>query len=198
MPPETTAEDDDTPSRGRVIGIAIIAYALVACIAYFFLFELVPDFDQLEEQSNTVGVVAQFGPAAYAVPEVDLIISAEQRTIANLRLGRDTAALTTILLENPTITTIYVHPAMVQELDPRWLQEQYKAGKLMVAINTPLSVWAEVLDTDPQQPDMPFETFSTSPITVAILRYRADAPPLALTAAYNQFSQVPAFVQGLR
>lgn len=200
LPSETAPNDDDDDgvSRGRVLGIAIIAYLLVACTAYFFLFQIVPDFSEEATKADVPAVVAQFSPSAYAAPEVDVLVSAEQRTVANLRVGADTAALTTILAENPTITTIYVHPALVDELESHWLQEQYRAGKLMVAINTPLSRWAAVLDTVPQQPDLPFETFSTSPITVAILRYRADAPPLALTAAYTQFNQVPVLVQGLR
>ena len=195
--------DDTNPSRIRVIGMAVIGYALVACAAWFFLFELGSNVsDQVltpPASSNLVANVASpFPTAVYLAPPDDTLLTPEQRGYANMLVANDTAALATIMGNNPEIALIYLHPGMVESADANFLRQQYRNGKLIAALNTPLSVLAEKLEIVSTQADLPFEEFATAVISVSAVKNQPSGTPLAFTNAYGQFEQVPLVLDGLQ
>lgn len=199
-------ENEDTnPSRIRIIGMAVVGYALVACIGWFFLFELgslgeqmlgtaVPE-NQAIISDNALSI---FPTAVYLAPRDDIILTADQRGYANMLVAHDTAELATILGNNPNINLIYLHPAMLAESDANFLKLQYRNGKLIAALNTPLSVLTEKLDLPAMQDDLPFETFATAVISVSAVKNQPSGTPLTFTNAYNQFEQLPLVLDGLQ
>lgn len=197
--------EDTNSSRIRVIGMAVIGYAIVACAAWFFLFELGSIGDQMLDPAAAItdnqaaaNVTSTFPPAAYLAPLGDSLLTAEQRGYANMRVAHDTAALATILGNNPEITLIYLHPAAVENVDSAFLRQQYRNGKLIAALNTPLSQLTAVLDITPTQADLPFEEFATAVISVSAVKTQTSGTPLEFTNAYGQFEQVPLVLDGLQ
>ncbi len=195
--------EDTNPSRIRVIGMAIIGYALVACIAWFFLFELGSLGEQLlgtavPENQPASNIISSFPTAVYLAPPDDIILTPDQRGYANMQLAQNTTELATMLGNNPNITLIYLHPAMLDEVDANFLKLQYRNGKLIAAFNTPLSVLTAKLDLTTSQDDLPFETFATAVLSVSAVKNQPSGTPLLFTNAFGQFEQVPLVLNGLQ
>ena len=194
---------DTNPSRIRVIGLAVIGYVLVACAAWFFLFELGSNVSNQvltpPASGNVVANVASpFPTAVYLAPPDDAILTAEQRGYANMLIASNTTELATILGNNPEINLIYLHPAMLESADANFLKQQYRNGKLIAALNTPLSVLVAKLDVVSTQADLPFEEFATAVISVSAVKNQSSGTPLAFTNTYGQFEQVPLVLDGLQ
>lgn len=194
---EVTVIDDEKPNIGRVIGFALIGYLLVACSAYFFLFQLSPDtlFDETGEASNDI--VSPYPLSAYLTTENDTLLTPQEVAQANLQPVYTAVELATLLGNEPQIATIYIHPGMFNNLDSNVLKQQYANGRLIVALNTPLSQLAQTLDLTPTQPDLPLEEF-VSGTAVAAVKMREAGAPLEFVATYAQFEQIPAVLSGLR
>ena len=168
---ESEEEEESGSSRMRIIVFAILGYSIVACASYFFFFQLSADNLFEEEQpasADTAGIVSAFPAAAYVAPENDELLTAQQINTANLQPVNDAVALATLLGNNPDIRTIYIHPAMLSEIEPVVFQRHYQARKLLVAINTPLSELAAVLEITPSVPDLPLEEFVGGTAVAAI------------------------------
>lgn len=195
--------EDTNPSRIRVIGMAVIGYALVACIAWFFLFELGSLGEQLlgtavPDNQAASSIISSFPTAVYLAPPDDTILTPDQRGYANMQLVQNTTELATMLGNNPTINLIYLHPAMLEEVDASFLKRQYRNGKLIAALNTPLSVLTAKLELTTTQDDLPFETFATAVISVSAVKNQPSGNPLLFTNTFGQFEQVPLVLDGLQ
>ncbi len=194
--------NDTNPSWVRVLGMAVIGYVLVACVAWFFLFELGSMGEQLLNNlpgdAPAVNVVSPFPTAVYLAPADDVILTPAQRGYANLLVARDTTELATILGSHPEINLIYLHPGLIATADTAFLQQQYRNGKLIAALNTPLSVLAEKLGLTPNQPDIPLETFVTAVISLSAIKSLPSGGALQFTNTYGQFEQVPLVLDGLQ
>lgn len=196
---ETAPEEAEESSRGRVIVFAILVYAFIACAAYFFFYQLSPAnlLDTAANEEAAANIVSPYPAAAYLVPENDLLLTPAQMAMANLQPVNDSLALATLLGNEPSITTIYIHPAMLIQGETAIIKQQYNTGRLLVALNTPLSTLAAALDVTPTQPDLPLEEFVNG-TAVAAMKQRNNGPPLEFVATYAQFEQIPATLAGLR
>ncbi|MCB0034874.1 MAG: hypothetical protein KDE51_12665, partial [Anaerolineales bacterium] len=134
---------------------------------------------------------------AYLTPENDTLLTGQQMAEANLQTVHTAVELATLLGNEPQITTIYIHPGMFEDLDNTILKQQYANGRLIVALNTPLSQLAQTLDMTPTQPDLPLEEFVNG-TAVAAVKQRETGAPLEFVATYAQFEQIPAVLSGLR
>lgn len=198
QPDELATAPDETPSRGRVIGIALAVYLFMAWVGYFFLYQFSPTVENVDPATaatTAADIVSPYPLAAYAAPLTDTLLTAEQRALGNLLVANDTVGLATLLGENPQITTIYLHPDSVTAIDPTWLAQQFATGKTLVALNTPQSVLTAVVGLESTQPD---RVIDPQFLTIVVVRHNGDDAPLVFTAAYNGFDQIPAVVQGLR
>jgi hypothetical protein len=196
---EIIINDGERPNIGRVIGFAVIGYAIVACAAYFFLFQLSPDsiFEADTQADTAAGIVSEYPPSAYLTVADDSLLTTQEMAVANLRPVYTAVELATLLGNNPSISTIYIHPDIFDVLEANVIQQQYANGHLIVALNTPLSLLAETLALTPTQPDLSPDEFSRG-TAVAAVKQRETGAPLEFVATYALFEQIPAVLSGLR
>jgi hypothetical protein len=200
---EERNNEDTNPSRMRVVAVGVGVYLVVAFLAWFFLFELGAMGEQLlsgevSPQLEVANVASPFPTAVYLTIPTDSLLTPEQMGYANMRLAYDTTELATILGNYPEINLIYIHPGALAEADAAFLQQQYRNGKLIAALNTPLSVLAEKLGVVANQPDLPYQTFATAVISVSAIKQLTAEQSLQFTNGYNQFDCVPLVLDGLQ
>ncbi len=99
-------------------------------------------------------------PAVYFAPlptNGDRILAPEVLTEYNIDMVTSFEALTQRLAQSPKPAAIYLHPAIVKQVDNAWLRQQYEASVAVVALNTLLSDLARKLRVEAPMADLRLE-----------------------------------------
>ena len=157
---------DTAPSRTRVIGIAILAYALVACMVFFFLYQPGESMEQSAiKQDQTPTPLANSGAfpkGLYYAPANGRLLIPEQIAFANLEPANDIVSSATALGTYPEINVIFVDPRQLANGDAAWLRQQYDQGKVIVGLNIPHQTFGAWLDLSVMAADLDTETTRNS------------------------------------
>lgn len=142
---------DTAPSRGRVILLAVIIYALAACAGYFFIFQVgdAVNLDILTEPTPTLSFNADVDPVAYIVPAANPLFTRQQIALANMQTAETTVELATILGTYPEIEVIYIDPAVAYEFDADYLRDQLDLGRTIVGVKVEHDAFVTHLGLDP-------------------------------------------------
>lgn len=193
---------DTAPSRGRVIGLAIIMYALVACLGYVFIVQMGSAVN-LDGIGDTAGddEIANASPyprAVYLAPQTGRLLIDEQIAYANLEVVTDTVSLATTLGNYPEIQVVFVDPRAISPEGLPWLQQPYQTGKTLVAFNTSHSAFSQAVGLPAEFPDLPADEVDRRLLAISLHRLDPDtAGPIELAATYDQFDQLLTIVHNI-
>ncbi|VAW33340.1 hypothetical protein MNBD_CHLOROFLEXI01-5379 [hydrothermal vent metagenome] len=95
-------------------------------------------FEPLEASAQSAQQV-DLRPAIYLAPTSDLIFSESRIVKSNIHVVDTHDDFINYLQANPDISIVYIHAEMMPELSANLLQEQYNKGRLIVAVNAPIS-----------------------------------------------------------
>lgn len=112
------------------------------------------------EQKPAQGVIEDKTPitvysAIYIAPLIDNIASPLALSELNIAVVHNETELTNRLALQNKIAVIYIHPDTLADVDATWLQAQYASGVAVVAINTPISKLAAMLQAATPLQDLP-------------------------------------------
>ena len=150
---------DTRPPVIRVIGFAILAYLLVACVVYGFLygFDVSEQTEQAEQQAVIIDqqLAVAFSPAAYFSDAFKPELSPAQVQRGNLQLVESPAELGALLGTNTLIDIIVVDDAVMRdEANLLILRQQADLGRTIIGLRIPQSALSEQLDRPSSAPDL--------------------------------------------
>lgn len=143
---------DTAPSRGRVIALSIIMYAIVACAGYFFIVQVGNSVNSPDERVGTPtisGSGAAHPAAAYLISPTSALLTPEQIAVANMTTASNVVELATVLGNSPEIQVIYIDPNAVGQLDVGFLRQQLANGKTIVGLKVDHDSFVEQLGFGP-------------------------------------------------
>ena len=192
---------DTAPSRGRVFGLAIIMYALVACIGYIFIYQLgaaveLGGGESFESTPFNSVEGRSFERAIYLAPPENRLLIPEQIEFANLEVVTNQIELATALGNFPEIQIVFIDPEKVSADEITFLRQFYEGGKTLIALNTPHSTFSQALGVEPAVQDLEPEEVRRSLLTISLHRLGGDEPQ-ELAASFNQFAQMLTITHGL-
>lgn len=91
---------------------------------------------------------------AYLAPEEETIVGSSLRQRFGLTLVTNLTTLTQFLDAYPEITCLYFHPDRIEQVDEEWLRQQYRLGRVIVALMTPHNHLGNKLGVRPKVEDI--------------------------------------------
>ncbi len=192
---------DTAPSPRRVIGLALITYALVACAGYIFIYQLGASVNlgallEGEPAAESRLTPGEFARAIYLAPVESPLLIPDQIRFANLQVATDRVGLATALGNEPDIRLILIDPRMVDSAETVWLRQQVGGGKTLVALNTSHAAFGAALGLTPMLPDVDPDAARSSLLTISLYR-QDDGETRELAAPFDQFEVMLAQVHDL-
>ncbi len=192
---------DTAPSRGRVIGIAILTYAFIACTLYFFLYQPSEGIEEAAIQQELTATPLPksdaYNKAIYYTSETNRLLIPEQIAFANLETAADTVALASTLGTYPEIELIFIDPRQVPDADTSWVRQQYDAGKIIVGLNIPHSELGDWLGVTTTQLDLTEDEARANVVWISAYYLAEDGTAKELVAPYSQFNTMLSTVHNL-
>ena len=185
---------DTAPSRGRVIALAILTYAVVACVGYVFIYQLgaAVNLDALIGGEEPIAVLPEesvFDRAIYLAPAENRLLTLDQIRFANLEVVTDQVELATALGVYPNTEIIFVDPRKIDSAEITWLREPYRAGKTLIALNTPHSQFSAALGLTSTLADLDPDVVRDHLLSISLHRLEGERA-VERAETYDQFDQM--------
>lgn len=183
---------DTRPSIMRVIAYAILAYLLVACVTYGFLygFDVSEQTEQAQQQAilQEQQVLNAFSPAAYFTDAFNPELTPEQVNQGNLRVVESPAELGSLLGTNTEIEMILVDEAVLRdEANLPILRQQVGLGKMVIGLRVPQSTLSEQLERSATAADLERDEVLNAAVWVSGWYTDGEGNSAELSSAYPQF-----------
>ncbi len=187
---------DTAPSRMRVIAYALLGYLLVACVGYFFLYGIdVSDETNAAIEGADVVATSAFGentgsfpPAAYLINAENVNLIPAQIQLGNIHSASDREGLATVLGTFPRVRIIFIDESVLSNEDQVILiQEQFEAGKMIVAFRTTHEKLSQALGLSSELPDLAQDEKANSVIWVSGWYTDDDGNPAEISQGWEQF-----------
>ncbi|MDJ0754101.1 MAG: hypothetical protein QNJ45_11320 [Ardenticatenaceae bacterium] len=179
---------DTAPSRGRVLALAILMYAIVACAGYFFIYQFGNSVNEATSLEPTPTLVpnSTYQISAYLAPSSSPLLTPQQTALANMRIATNTVEIATLLGTYPEIQIIYLDPRLIADADQAFLQRQLASGKIIVALKSDHNAFARLLGVEPAVENISDEEQSRRLLWVSVIGMRDDGV-FQEVQGYDQF-----------
>ena len=192
---------DTAPSRGRVIGIAILTYALFACASYFLFYQPGESIEQAARQQDIAATeranVGPYNKALYYAPTNSQRLQSQQITFANLETAASPIELDNLIEQQPEIDIIFVDPSQLATGNPAWLRQKYDDGLIIVGLNISHQIFGKWLELSPTKENLAADLTNGSAIWVTIY-YQDESGSYEITDSYDQLEAMLDRVHDIR
>lgn len=181
---------DTAPSRSRVISLAVLMYAIVACAGYFFIVQIGNSVNNPPEpvvETPPVAFESVENPSAYVVSEAAPLFTPAQIRLGNLKTAGSVVELATVLGTFPEIKVIYLDPAAAYTFDPDFIQQQLAAGKTVVGVKVDHDRFVEALGLEPAVNNLSEERKRAALLWVSLL-HQEDGEVIQSAQTFDQFT----------